>query len=385
MGPYSRTMWKRAQVAFDADGTPKPGIWSDSLGRVATRSAQAILILVLATAIVYAMVQLKLVVIPVLIALIIAAAVGPFVNFLHARHVPRMLGTWLTLIGALSILGAVFTAIVFAVRSQWSDLVASAADGLEALQNWLTGLNLPISADQLDDAREAILGFFTTSEFGSGAIAGVTAVGEVLAGSVLILVVLFFFLKDGDRIWSFLTARLRGSTRHKTLKAGSRIIEVLGSYVRGTAIVAAVDAVVIGLALVIMQVPLALPLAVLVFLGAFIPIVGATVAGILAALVALVANGPVVALIVIVVVIAVNQLEGDLLQPIVMGKSLRLHALVILLALTIGTILGGIIGAVIAVPIAASAWAAIKVWFGSVEDPQRAAPASDPVTGPAAS
>ncbi|HWS49702.1 MAG TPA: AI-2E family transporter [Microbacterium sp.] len=378
-------MWKRAQVAFDADGTPKPGIWSDSLGRVATRSAQAILILVLATAIVYAMVQLKLVVIPVLIALIIAAAVGPFVNFLHARHVPRMLGTWLTLIGALSILGAVFTAIVFAVRSQWSDLVASAADGLEALQNWLTGLNLPISADQLDDAREAILGFFTTSEFGSGAIAGVTAVGEVLAGSVLILVVLFFFLKDGDRIWSFLTARLRGSTRHKTLKAGSRIIEVLGSYVRGTAIVAAVDAVVIGLALVIMQVPLALPLAVLVFLGAFIPIVGATVAGILAALVALVANGPVVALIVIVVVIAVNQLEGDLLQPIVMGKSLRLHALVILLALTIGTILGGIIGAVIAVPIAASAWAAIKVWFGSVEDPQRAAPASDPVTGPAAS
>ena len=378
-------MWKRAQVAFDADGTPKPGIWSDSLGRVATRSAQAILILVLATAIVYAMVQLKLVVIPVLIALIIAAAVGPFVNFLHARHVPRMLGTWLTLIGALSILGAVFTAIVFAVRSQWSDLVASAADGLEALQNWLTGLNLPISADQLDDAREAILGFFTTSEFGSGAIAGVTAVGEVLAGSVLILVVLFFFLKDGHRIWSFLTARLRGSTRHKTLKAGSRIIEVLGSYVRGTAIVAAVDAVVIGLALVIMQVPLALPLAVLVFLGAFIPIVGATVAGILAALVALVANGPVVALIVIVVVIAVNQLEGDLLQPIVMGKSLRLHALVILLALTIGTILGGIIGAVIAVPIAASAWAAIKVWFGSVEDPQRAAPASDPVTGPAAS
>ncbi|WP_309102655.1 AI-2E family transporter [Microbacterium sp.] len=358
-------MWKRAQVAFDADAEPRTSVWSDSLGRVATRSAQAILILILATAVVYAMVQLKLVVIPVLIALIIAAAVGPFVNFLHTRRVPRMLGTWITLIGALTVLGAVLTAIVFAVRSQWSELAASAAEGLEALQKWLSGLNLPISADRLTEAREAILGFFTTSEFGSGAIAGVSAVGEVLTGSVLVLVVLFFFLKDGDRIWSFLTARLRGSTRRKTLQAGSRIIEVLGSYVRGTAIVAAVDAVVIGVALLIMHVPLALPLAVLVFLGAFVPIVGATVAGILAALVALVANGPVVALIVVIVVIAVNQLEGDLLQPVVMGKSLRLHALVILLALTIGTILGGIIGAVIAVPIAASAWAAIKIWFGS--------------------
>lgn len=366
-------MWKKPSAGPDAEVVPPPGVWSDSLGRVGARCAQVILILIVASAVVYAMVQLKLVVIPVLIALIIAAAVSPLVNFLQRRHVPRILGTWIALVGALVVLGGVVTGIVFAVRSQWSELVASAGDGLEALQEWIAGLSLPISQQQLTEAREAVIGFFTTSEFGSSAVAGVTAVGEVLTGAVLIVVILFFFLKDGDRIWSFLTARLRGTTRRKTMKAGPRIVEVLGGYVRGTAIVAAVDAIVIGIALLIMQVPLALPLAVLVFLGAFIPIVGATVAGILAALVALVANGPVIALIVVIVVIAVNQLEGDLLQPVVMGKSLKLHALVILLALAIGTILGGIIGAVIAVPIAASAWAAVKIWFGADEAPVHSA------------
>lgn len=127
---------------------------------------------------------------------------------------------------------------------------------------------------------------------------------------------------------------------------------------------AAVDAVFIGLGLVILQVPLALPLAVLTFLLAFIPIVGATLAGVLAALVALVANGPVNAILVIAVVIGVNQLEGNLLQPVVMGRALKLHALVVLLALTIGTILAGILGAVLAVPLAAVAWGIINVWDG---------------------
>jgi predicted PurR-regulated permease PerM len=137
----------------------------------------------------------------------------------------------------------------------------------------------------------------------------------------------------------------------------------------------------IGAALLILQVPLALPLAMVVFIGAFIPIVGATMAGILAALVALVANGPVVALIVVAVVVAVNQLEGNLLQPVVMGKSLQLHALVILLALTAGTLLAGIVGAVLAVPITAVAWAIIKVW---TSDDGRAAGQDRMVGGTAA-
>src|SRR5690606_15225700 len=137
-----------------------------------------------------------------------------------------------------------------------------------------------------------------------------------------------------------------------------------GSYVRGTATVAAVDAVGILIGLLILQVPLAIPLAVLVFLLAFIPIVGATLAGILAALVALVAHNWVIALIVIGVVVLVNQLEGNLLQPVLMGRTMKLHAFVVLVALTVGTVLSGIVGAVLAVPITAVAWGIVQVWEG---------------------
>ena len=137
----------------------------------------------------------------------------------------------------------------------------------------------------------------------------------------------------------------------------------------GAAIVAAVDAIIITIALLVLQVPLALPLGVIVFLGAFIPLVGATIAGILATLIALVANGPLVALIVLAVVLLVNQLEGNFLEPVVMARTLSLHALVVLMALTAGTVLAGIVGAVLAVPLVAAAWSVIKVWTGR-EEPQ---------------
>lgn len=169
-------------------------------------------------------------------------------------------------------------------------------------------------------------------------------------------------MKDGDRIWSFFLLPLKGERFERGRRIGHTAPRVLGGYMRGTAIIALVDAVAIGVGLAILRVPLALPLAVIVFFGAFIPLVGATLAGVLAALVALVANGPGVALIVVIIVIAVNQLEGDLLQPVVMAQSLKLHPLVILVALTAGTILGGITGAVLSVPIAAVAWAILKMW-----------------------
>jgi predicted PurR-regulated permease PerM len=175
-------------------------------------------------------------------------------------------------------------------------------------------------------------------------------------------------MKDGRSIFGFLIQPLSEERRTRAWRVGDRSVGVLGGYVRGTAIVALVDAVVIGLALVILGVPLALPLATIVFLGAFIPLIGATVAGILATLVALVTNGPTTALIVLVVVIAVNQLEGDLLAPVVIGRALALHPLAILLALTAGTILAGIIGALLAVPITAVAWAAIKEWRAPEDD-----------------
>ncbi|TLM81762.1 AI-2E family transporter [Pseudarthrobacter sp. NamE2] len=346
---------------------PPSALWTDGLGRVGIRAAQILLILTVAVVSVYGLMQIKLLVIPILIALILAAAIGPFVNMLRRRGVPGGLATGIAFIGLLLLLGGVFTVIYFSVRNQWGELAAQASSGLDELEQFLRTGPIPIDQEQLGQARQAVIDFATSSQVRSGALTGLSVVTEFLAGTALVIVILFFFLKDGASIWNFFLRPFKGRREAKLRRVGSRTLEVLGGYVRGTAIVAVVDTVAIGAALLIMQVPLAFPLAIIVFIGAFIPLVGATIAGILAALVALVANGPVVALIVVAVVIAVNQLEGDLLQPIVMGKSLQLHALVILMALTAGTILAGIVGAVLSVPLAAVAWAIIQVW--TAEDP----------------
>ncbi|EMY33826.1 hypothetical protein D477_012695 [Arthrobacter crystallopoietes BAB-32] len=357
-----------ASTRYVAEGGRRHSTWQDGLGRAGSRCAQILLLLTLITVAVYGLLQVRLLVIPVMIALILAAAIGPFVNLLRRKGVPGALATGIAFLGLLVLLGIVTTVIVLAVRSEWDELVAAATQGLDELEAFLLTGPLPVTQEQLMEGRQAVIDFATSQQVRSGALTGLSAATEFIAGTTLMIVVLFFFLKDGAKIWNFLLRPFKGRREAKLRRAGRRTLEVLGGYVRGTAIIALVDATAIGIALLILQVPLAIPLAIIVFLGAFIPLVGATVAGVLAALVALVANGPVVALIVTIIVIAVNQLEGDLLQPIVMGKSLELHALVILFALTAGTILAGIIGAVLAVPLAAVAWAILQVW--TAEDPR---------------
>jgi predicted PurR-regulated permease PerM len=352
-------------------------VFTDRLGWLGVRSAQILLVIILAAIVVYGLIQLKLVVIPVLVALILAAAVGPVVNAMRRRGISSILATWITLLAGIAVFGGVITLIVFAVRNQWDELATSAVEGLDQLQNLLSNGPIPVDEEQINGAREAVVQFLTSSSFGSGALAGVSAAGEFITGALLTFVVLFFFLKDGGDIWNFFLRPFRGERLERGRRVGLVSLKVLGGYVRGTALIALVDAVGIGIWLVILQVPLALPLAVVVFVTAFIPIVGATLAGVLAALVALVANGPGAALLVLAGVVVVNQLEGNFLQPIIMARSLKLHALVILVALTAGTIIGGIVGAVLSVPIAAVAWAIIKVWHrpedGSFDRPRRVA------------
>ena len=342
--------------------TPLATLLTDRIGKLALRSGQIILIVALAALLVFALIQLKLVVVPVLLAVIIAAAATPVLAWMRARGLPPIAAAWIALVTGLVVFGGIVTLIVFAVRRQWDALAQSAGDGIDQVQDFLVNGPLPIDAEQITQAREGIADFLTSSQFGSGALAGVSLAGEIVAGAVLTVVILFFFMKDGDRIWAFFLGYLSAPRRARGERVGVTAVTTLGGYVRGTAIVALVDSVAIGVGLAILGVPLALPLAVIVFIGAFIPLVGATAAGALAALVALVANGPVIALIVVIIVIAVNQLEGNFLQPVVMAQSLSLHPLVILVALTAGTILGGIVGAVLSVPIAAVAWAIVKVW-----------------------
>ncbi|RMI13793.1 AI-2E family transporter [Cellulomonas triticagri] len=351
-------------------GTPPErgagALWADGFGRIGTRSVQVLALLAVVAVAVLAITRLTLVVVPVLIALVLASAMYPLVAWLR-RRMPSIAATWIALVLVVGVLGGILTAVVYSVIHQWDTLADQAVAGFGELQDSLSGLPIEITDQQIADFRETVTGFLTSSTFGSGAVAGLSAGANFLTGFAVMVVVLFFFLKDGPAIWEFLLRPFEGAHYARGKRIGSRTVGTMGGYVRGTAIVAAVDAIGIGLGLVIMGVPLAIPLSVLVFLLAFIPLVGATLAGVLAALVTLVANGFTEALIVVAIVVVVNQLEGNLLQPVVMARSLALHPLVILVALTVGTVLAGITGAVLAVPIAASIWGAIQVWNGEHE------------------
>lgn len=355
-------LFRRPELLIVDDDEPR--LWSQGWGLVATRSLQTLAVLAVVAVAVLVITQLSLVFIPVTIALILACAIHPLVALMRRHGVPSILATWIALIGIILVLGAVVWVIVLTVRSQWDDLVDSATDGISQVTAWLDTLPFDIQSLDLDDLWASAQDFLTSASFGRGALAGVSATASFFTGLALMIVVLFFFLKDGPRIWEFLLRPFTGRSYERARRIGDKTVATFGGYVRGTSIVAAADALGIGIGLAILQIPLAIPLAVIVFLTAFIPLVGATAAGILAALVALVTHGPVAALIVVGIVVLVNQLEGNFLQPVVMARSLKLHALVILLALTAGTILGGIVGAVLSVPLAAAAWGVITVWDG---------------------
>lgn len=353
-----------ASTSVDGGSVSARGPWRDGLGLLATRSLQIIIVVLLVAGFIWGLRILSTVVIPILLALILASTFWPATRWLRARGVPGALIAVIELFAIVLILSGVAWLITWAVRDQWDELSAQAQSGLQELLSWINTLPFAPSSEQLDEWQGQLVDFITTADFGSGAVAGVGAVASFVTGLILMVVVLFFFLKDGPAIWHFVVRPFEGRSLARAERIGAKTVDTLGSYIRGTASVALIDAVGIGIGLVILQVPLALPLAVLVFLLSFIPLVGATVAGILAALVALVANGPLSAVLVVGVVILVNQLEGNFLQPVLMGRALRLYPLVILLALTVGTVLAGILGAVLAVPLAAVAWGIIQVWDG---------------------
>lgn len=343
--------------------------WTDGLGMTATRALQLLIVVAAVAVVVLGMLQLTLVIIPVLLALIFASAFEPVMRWLRGKGVPSVVATILALLAILLVLGLVGWLITWQVSNQWEDLYDQAQEGITQLITWAQQLPFAPTHEQLEGLQDTVVSFFTSSQFGSGALAGVGAAANFFTGLVLMIVVLFFFLKDGPQIWDFLLRPFTGNGYARAQRIGKKTVQTLGNYVRGTATVAAVDAlgILIGLLLLGLfgyPIPLAIPLALLVFVLAFIPLVGATLAGILAALVAFVAHDIWIALIVVGIVVLVNQLEGNLLQPVVMGRTLKLHALVVLVALTVGTVLGGIVGAVLSVPVAAVAWGIIQVWDG---------------------
>lgn len=367
MGLFSRHPAPRdlANTVAEVAETPPRSLWADGFGRLAVRAIQIIVVVVLVAGLIWGIQQVTLVIIPLILALIFASAFGPVTMWMRRKGVPSVLATLITLLAVVAVLAGLGWLVVNAVIDQWDELSSQAVEGFQQAQDWYHTLPFAISPDQVNQALNAIGDFVTSAQFGSGALAGVSAVASFLTGLVLMVVILFFFLKDGPRMWEFVLRPFHGRDYDRARRIGDKTVTVLGSYVRGTASVAAVDAIGIYIGLLILQVPLALPLAVLVFLLAFIPIVGAVTAGILAALVALVTNGWVVALIVVGVVVLVNQLEGNFLQPVLMGRTMKLHSFVVLVVLAGGTAIGGILGTLLAVPLTAVAWGIVSVWNGT--------------------
>ncbi|MEW1808449.1 AI-2E family transporter [Pseudarthrobacter sp. NPDC080039] len=351
-----------------------PAIWSDGLGRASIRSVQVLAVAALAWTGIWTLTRVPLVLIPVTIALILASAISPLVRWLAGHRWPRGLAVLASFIGILGVFGGVITGIVFLVRAQSRDLAGKAAVGIDRLHEFLKTGPVPVSDNQINAARDTIEHFFTSSSFGTQVLTGARTIGEILAGLVLMAVILFFFLKDGEKIRNFLIGFLPAGKRATAHLAADRSGAVLGGYVRGTALVAASNGLIVGIALTVMGIPLAVPLAVFVFVGGFIPILGSTAAGTLAVGVALLSNGPVPALVVLAVIVGVNQLEHHLLQPVLMGKVLSIHGLAILLALTAGTFLAGIVGALLAVPITAVGWTVIKTVTGPEPNPATTSP-----------
>jgi predicted PurR-regulated permease PerM len=295
------------------------------------------------------------VVVPVAVALLLAALLAPAVHWLQVRGVPRGVATALVLVGGVAVLGGVLAFVVLTFVRGVPDLASQLTTSINDIAEWLRNGPLQLSDTQLSTFQSQILDTLSANQASITASALTTAatVGELLTEVLLVVFTLIFFLHGGLAIWQFLLGVVPVGVRTRVDVAGRRGLAALVSYVRATAAVAVVDALAIGIALAVLGIPLAVPLAALVFLGAFIPILGAVVAGGVAVMIALVAQGLVSALIVLGVVIAVMQLESHVLQPLLLGRAVKLHPLAVVLSIATGLVVAGIAGALLAVPLLA--------------------------------
>jgi predicted PurR-regulated permease PerM len=304
----------------------------------------------------YAAAYVAVVVVPVIVALLLAALLQPGAAALVRRGWSRSLAASTMLIVGLGVVSGIITLVIERFSAGFSDLASQVSEGIGQVQSFVVR-TFPITRGQLEDAVAAVQETLVDNQdtITSGAITTAATVGEVFTGIVLALFTLFFFLKDGRSIWLWLVGLFPRESRAYMDEAARRSWRTLISYVRATAAVALVDAVGIGIGLAILGVPLVIPLAALVFLGAFIPIIGSFLAGSVAVLVALVSVGPIKALIALGVVILVMQLEGHVLQPLLLGRAVHVHPLAVVLSIAAGLLIGGIFGALIAVPTVACA------------------------------
>lgn len=332
---------------------------------MATWSARWVIIALGAVVLGLALERLWSVVLPVVLALILTTVLRPPAALLERRlGFPPALSAATVLLVGLGAVAGIGALILPSVVTQVADIATGASDGLSQVEDWARHSSLDITDKQVHAVVEAAQQRLrsSASSLATGVLVGVSAVTSALLTLALTLVLSFFFVKDGRRFLPWLRAVTGPRVGRHLDEVGSRVWDTLGEFIRTQALVGLIDAVLIGLGLVVVGVPLAFSLSILTFFAAFVPIVGAVTVGAVAVLVTLVSNGLTQALVILAVIFAVQQLEGNVLLPWLQGKSLRLHAGVILLAVTLGSSIYGIVGAFLAVPLVAAVAVLLRYW-----------------------
>nr|WP_231581959.1 AI-2E family transporter [Cellulosimicrobium funkei] len=319
-----------------------------------------LLLIVAAVALIFfATAQVQLVFVAVFLALVITSVLRPVTDF-YAKVMPRGLATGLAILSALLFIAGLLTYVITSVAGQWQSLADQFSNGIDQIFEFLENGPLPvtITADDVNGWIENGRQWLTEhgGDIASQAAASAGSVFEAFAAIALAIFCTVFFLAKGKDMWTWFLNQLPSRSRDSWKIAGGAGWYTFSGYARGTVIIALTDGILAGIFLGILGVPLAAPLAVLVFIGAFIPIIGAPLAMIIAAIVALAAKGLWIALVVTIGIALIGQFEGHILQPLVMGKQVSLHPVVVAIAVTAGTLLAGILGAVVSVPLVAVAW-----------------------------
>jgi len=337
--------------------------------RITAAYAWRLLLIAAAVAgIIWLVIELKLLVIPLMVGILITALLWPAMQWMLRHRFPRWLAVTLALIGTLTIVSLLFWLVIWQVRAQLPDVQERSSAAIEEFRQFLLTGPLHLSETQIQGYIDQGLQIINeqTQALLNGALAVGTTAAHVVTGAVLSLFILICLLADGRGIWKWTLRLFPRAARPAADAAASNGFATIVNYARTQLLVAAIDAVGIGVGAALLGVPLAIPVAVLVFLGSFVPIVGAVVTGAIAVLLALVYNGPWIALAMLAVVLGVQQLEGHILQPILMGSAVKVHPLAVVLVVAGGSMVGGIPGALFAVPLAAFVnVAAVTVSTGS--------------------
>jgi predicted PurR-regulated permease PerM len=343
--------------------------------KAAAWSWRLLIILGALIALLWVVTHLEVIVVPVLLAIMLTAMLLPVVDLLDRRGMPRGAAVFVVLLSGFVVVGGILTFVVSQFIEGAPALVDQVARSITNARQWLTtGVFSHFSSDQINNATGAAIDALKNNQakLTSGALSTAGTITEIVTGALLVFFTLIFLLHGGRNIFAYVTKIFPTTVRDRVRDAGRAGFHSLIGYVRATFLVALVDAIGIGTGLAIMGIPLALPLASLVFLGAFIPLIGAVIAGGLAVIVALIAKGWVFALITLGLILVVQQLESHILQPLVMGRAVSIHPLAVVLAIAAGAVLAGIIGALLAVPTVAFLNSAARVLVADDPDSEEA-------------